>query len=69
MLFGRFRKKHGLYDLRKELAAWVSENIGPEWVDEALDKYDRLNRGEPIGGLQETMVFIDMVENVKAECR
>lgn len=67
MLFGWFRKKHDLYDLRKELAAWVRENIGPEWVDEALDKYDKLNRGIPIGGLQETMVFIDMLEKVKAE--
>lgn len=54
MLFKRFRKKHRLYDLRKEVAAWVEKNIGAEYVEEALDKYDKINNGVPIGGFQET---------------
>ena len=67
MMFKRFRKKHGLYDLRKEVAAWVEKNIGAEYVEEALEKYDKLNSGIPIGGFQETMVFLHMIEQVKSE--
>lgn len=67
MLFKRFRKKHGLYDLRKEVAAWVEKNIGAEYVGEALDKYDKMNSGVPIGGFQETVVFLDMIERIKAQ--
>jgi hypothetical protein len=67
MMFKRFRKKHGLYDLRKEVAAWVEKNIGAEYVEEALDKYDKLNSGVPIGGFQETAVFLQMIERIKAE--
>jgi hypothetical protein len=67
MLFKRFRKKHGLYDLRKEVAIWVEKNIGAEYVDGALDKYDKINSGVPIGGFQETAVFIDMIERIKKQ--
>lgn len=68
MLFSKFRKKHGLYNLRREVAVWVEKNLGPEWVDEALEKYDAINRGIPIGGLHETAVFIAMIERIKDEC-
>ena len=67
MLFKRFHKKHGLYDLRKEVAVWVEKNIGAEYVDEALDKYDKINRGIPIGGFVEIAVFLDMIERVKEQ--
>lgn len=67
MLFKRFRKKHELYDLRKEVAAWVEKNIGAKYVDEALEKYDKINSGIPIGGLQETIAFVDMIERIKQE--
>lgn len=66
-MFKRYRKKHGLYDLRKEVAAWVEKNIGAEYVDEALEKYDKINRGVPIGGFAETAVFLDMIEQVKEQ--
>lgn len=66
-MFKRFRKKHELYDLRKEVAAWVKKNIGAEYVEEALDKYDKINSGVPIGGFQETVVFLDMIEKAKAQ--
>lgn len=66
-MFKRFRKKHGLYDLRKEVAVWVEKNIGAEYVGEALDKYDKINSGVPIGGFQETVVFLDMIERIKAQ--
>lgn len=67
-LFKRFKRiKSKRYDLRAELAKWVETNLGPEWVDEALIKYDKINSGIPIGGFTETAVFIHMVETVKAE--
>ena len=67
MLFSKFRKKHGLYNLRKEVALWVEKNLGSEFVDEALEKYDKINSGVPIGGFEETIVFVDMIETIKAE--
>lgn len=67
MWFKRFRKKRELYDLRKEVAAWVEKNLGAEYVNEALDKYDKLNSGVPIGGFLETAAFVDMIEEVKAQ--
>ena len=65
MLFSKFRKKYELYNLRKEVARWVEKNIGQEYVDEALEKYDKINNGVPIGGFEETIVFIDMIERIK----
>ena len=64
-LLKMLKRKH--YNLRRELANWVERNIGSEYVDEALEKYDRINGGVPIGGLAETVVFVDMVKTVKAE--
>lgn len=66
-MFKRFRKKHQLYDLRKEVASWVKKNIGAEFVEEALDKYDKINSGVPIGGFLETVVFLDMIETIKKQ--
>lgn len=64
-LFKRHKIKH--YDLRSELAKWVEKNLGAKWVEEALEKYDKINSGIPIGSFDETAVFIDMIETVKAE--
>ena len=64
-LFKKRKRKH--YNLRSKLAKWVEKNIGVEYVDEALEKYDKINSGTPIGGIAETVAFIDMVETVKAE--
>ena len=66
-LIHSIRIKLGLYDLRKEGAKWVSENIGEEYVDEFLTKYDDINRGIPIGGFAETAVFLDMMERIKEQ--
>lgn len=38
-----------------------------EYGDEFVEKYDMLNRGEPIGGVAETTAFIEQVEAVKAK--
>ena len=65
----RIREKRGLYDLRKEVEKWVEKNIGPEYVQEALDKYDKINRGIPIGGYAETVVYLDMIERIKKDYR
>lgn len=56
-----------MYDLRKEGAKWVYRNVGPEYVDEFCEKYDKLCQGVPIGGYAETVVFLDMVERIKRE--
>ena len=66
-LIHNIRIKLGLYDLKKEGAKWVSENIGEEYVDEFLEKYDDINRGIPIGGLTETAVFLDMIEQIREQ--
>lgn len=36
-----------------------------EYGDEFVDKYDKLNRGIPIGNLEETIEFIKKVDIVK----
>ena len=64
-IFKKLKRKH--YNLRSELAKWVEKNIGAEYVDEALEKYDKINSGIPIGCMAETVSFIGMVETVKAE--
>lgn len=61
------RMKLGLYDLRKEGAKWVAKNIGEDYVEEFLAKYDDINRGIPIGGMAETAVFLDMIEQIKRQ--
>lgn len=61
------RIKLGLYDLRKEGAKWVAKNIGEDYVEEFLTKYDDINRGIPIGGMAETIVFLDMIERIRNE--
>ena len=64
-LFKAFRKKHELYDLRYEVGKWVKENLGEEFVEEALEKYDKINSGVPIGSFYETAVFLHMIEQIK----
>lgn len=66
-LIHNIRMKLGLYDLRKEGAKWVAKNIGEDYVEEFLAKYDNINRGIPIGGMVETAVFLDMIERIKRE--
>lgn len=66
-LIRKIKKKFGWYDLRKELAKWVEKNMGAEYVEEALQYYDDINSGRSIGGIVDTIVFLDLVETVKKE--
>lgn len=66
-ILSKIRKKFGLYDLQKEGAKWVAKNLGEEYVQEFLDKYDTLCRGGVIGGFYETAMFISMIETIKSE--
>lgn len=66
-LIHNIRIKLGLYDLRKEGAKWVAKNLGENYVEEFLAKYDDINRGIPIGGMVETMIFLEMIEQIKKE--
>ena len=59
--------KLGLYDLRKEGAKWVAKNMGEEYVEEFLANYDDMSRGVPIGGIVETMTFINLIERIKEQ--
>ena len=61
-----FKKRKQDY-LRSEIAAWVEMNFGAEYVEEVLEKYDKINSGIPIGGMEETIAFINMIETVKAQ--
>ena len=63
----KIRKKLGLYDLRKEGIKWVSKNLGDEYVSEFCENYDNINRGIPIGGESDTIVFLRMIEQIKQE--
>ena len=67
MILSKIRKKHSLYDLRKEAAKWIEKDLGPEYVNEFLEKYDALNGGVPIGGFLETAIFVNMIEKIKQE--
>jgi len=66
-LIHNIRIKLGLYDLRYEGAKWVVKNLGEDYVEEFLAKYDDINRGIPIGGMVETMVFLEIIEQIKQE--
>lgn len=68
-LIRKLKIKLGLYDLRKEVAQWVEKHFGKEYVEEALEKYDKINSGIPIGGFVETAVFLDMVSKVKEDLK
>lgn len=66
-LLHKLRIKLGLYNLEKEGSKWVAKNIGKEYVEDFKEKYEKLNRGIPIGGFVETVIFLDMIERIKRE--
>lgn len=66
-LLHKVRIKLGLYDLEKECTKWVAKNFGEEYVDEFKEKYEKLNQGIPIGGLAETTIFVELIEQIKRE--
>ena len=41
--------------------------MGEEHVEEFLAKYDDINRGVPIGGIAETIVFLNIIEHIKEQ--
>ena len=41
--------------------------MGEEYVEEFLSNYDNINRGVPIGGIAETIVFLNMIEEIKKQ--
>lgn len=54
-------------NLRSNGAKWVEENLGAEYVDGFLIKYDTLNSGGIIGNFFETVAFTDLVERIRKE--
>ena len=63
----RIKKKLGWYDLEKEGCKWVRDNLGKEYVEEFKQKYESIQQGVPIGGFEETIIFLDMIERIKNE--
>lgn len=50
-----------LFKKKKDLRELCRERYGDEFVE----MYDTINKGGTIGGFVETMVFLEMVEEVK----
>ena len=55
------------FDLRQACIDKYSKEFGEDAREEIGQMYDKICRGEPIGGFLETTVFLDMVEKVKKE--
>ena len=41
--------------------------MGEEYVEEFLAKYDVINRGIPIGGIVDTIAFLNLIERIKKQ--
>lgn len=46
---------------------WIYKNLGEEYVDEFRDKYEKMERGIPIGNFLETALFVELIETIKRE--
>lgn len=66
-LLHKIRIKLGLYDLRKEGVKWVAKNMGEEYVEEFLARYDDINRGVSIGGIVQTIAFLNLIERIRKQ--
>lgn len=66
-LIHNIKIKLGLYNLRKEGVKWVVKNMGEKYVEEFLSNYDNMNRGIPIGGIVETITFLNLIERIKKQ--
>ena len=54
------------FDLRRACIDKYSKEFGEEAGEEFERMYDSINRGIPIGGFLETIVFLDMIEKVRS---
>ena len=61
------KKERKETNLRTNGAKWIEKNLGAEYVDGFLIKYDTLNSGGVIGNFFETVAFIDLVERIRKE--
>ena len=64
-LIRKMRMRLGWFDLRKEGAKYVERHYGQEYVAEFLDKHEKINEGVPIGSMAETIVFLDLIKDIK----
>ena len=55
------------FDLRQACIDKYSKEFGEEAGEEVGRMYDKICRGEPIGGFLETYVFLDMIKRVQKE--
>lgn len=64
-----FLKLFGIYNLKEEGRKWCVREFGEQYESEFVEKYEAINRGIPIGGFYETVVFLDMVKTIKCELK
>lgn len=48
---------------------WIKNNIGKEYINEFWDKYEKINQGIPIGGFEETAIFLRLVDHMIKEAK
>lgn len=55
------------FNLRQTCIDKYTKEFGQDFGKDFGEKYDKICKGEPIGGFLETAVFLDMVKKVKEE--
>lgn len=51
--------------LYKKGIEYVRYKFGEEYIQEFCDNYESLQQGAPIGGYIETLVFIELINDIK----
>lgn len=62
-IFRKFFKKED--SLKEKGIKYIAEHYGAEYIDEFIKDYDTLNEGGTIGGLTETIAFLNLIEEIK----
>ncbi len=66
-LIKKLKTQRKLKNLRSEVAKYVKEQFGNEYVEKVLHDYDSINEGMAIGDFIKTVAFLDLVETVKSK--
>lgn len=61
--FNKLFKKED--SLKEKGIRYIAEHYGAEYIDEFIEDYDTLNEGGTIGGLTETIAFLNLIEEIK----
>ena len=64
-MFSFLKKIFHKRSLKDKGIIYVRNHFGEEFVDEFIEKYDKINMGTPIGNMYETMMFVNLIEEIK----